>query len=75
MEFIPVKSFDSYVTAHIWMGRLQNENIVCHLRDEYSVTIDPFLSNAIGGIKLCVARAQLDRTLELIEQFEIENKD
>lgn len=74
MEFVPVKAFDSYVTAHIWLGRLQNENIVCHLRDEYTVTIDPFLSNAIGGIKLCVAKVQLERALELITEFEIENQ-
>ena len=70
MELVPVKSFDSYVTANIWMGRLEEENIVCRLMDEYSVTINPALTNSIGGIKLCVAKAQLERCKQLISEFE-----
>jgi hypothetical protein len=73
MKFIPVKTFDSYVTANIWLGRLQEENIVCYLQDEYSVTINPALSNAVGGIKLCVTPAQMERCRELICKFEAEN--
>ncbi len=52
------------------LGRLRDEFINCHLQDEYSVTIDPFLSNAIGGIKLMVAQPQAQRALELLDQFE-----
>lgn len=72
MQFIPVKTFDSYVTANIWMGRLEEENIVCFLQDEYSVTINPALANAAGGIKLCVTSAQLERCKKLILKMESE---
>lgn len=55
------------------LGRLKAEFINCHLLNENSVTIGPFLSNAIGGIKLMVAEQQFDRALELIKQME--NRD
>ncbi len=33
----------------------EEEGINCWLKDENTVTIDPILTNAIGGIKLMVA--------------------
>ena len=66
MNFILLRSFDNYIPAHIAMGRLKEEYINCYLQDEYSVTIDPFLSNAIGGIKLMVAETQVERALEIL---------
>ena len=74
MQYIPVKTFDSYITAHIWLNKLLNENIDCYLKDEYTVTIDPILSNAVGGIKLCVNDSQLQQAQKLIFQYEQENK-
>jgi hypothetical protein len=47
---------------------LQDSGINCHLKDEYTITIDPLLSPALGGIKLMVAGSQLERALELLEQ-------
>ncbi len=66
MKFVQVTSFDNYVEAHIVMGNLQEENIACWLKDEYSVTIDPMLSNAIGGIKLMVAEPQAERAINIL---------
>ncbi|MBK5273338.1 MAG: DUF2007 domain-containing protein [Bacteroidia bacterium] len=67
MKFIVLRSYDNYIPAHIARGKLTDENIVCHLQDEHSVTIDPFLSNAIGGIKLLVAENQVERALKLLD--------
>jgi hypothetical protein len=66
MNFILIRSFDNYIPAHIALGRLKEEYINCYLQDEYSVTIDPFLSNAIGGIKLMVAETQAGRAMEIL---------
>ncbi len=66
MKFVPLCSFDNYIPAHIALGRLKEEYINCYLQDEYSVTIDPFLSNAIGGIKLMVAETQAERAREIL---------
>ncbi len=70
MKFILLCSFDNYIPAHIALGRLKEEFINCYLQDEYSVTIDPFLSNAIGGIKLMVAETQLERAKQLLNSLE-----
>ena len=66
MSFIAVSTYDNYIPAHIALGRLTEEYINCYLQDEHSVTIDPFLSNAIGGIKLMVAETQAERALEIL---------
>ena len=70
MNFIEVRSYDNYIDAHLMLGRLRDEFINCHLLNENSVTLDPFLSNAIGGIKLMVAESQVDRALEIIKETE-----
>lgn len=72
MKFVLLCSFDNYIPAHIALGRLKEEFISCYLQDEYSVTIDPFLSNAIGGIKLMVAETQLERAREILENQDLQ---
>lgn len=66
MQFILLTTFDNYIEAHIALGRLKEEFINCYLKDEYTVTIDPLLSNAIGGIKLMVAETQAERAVEVL---------
>ena len=68
MNFIPIRSYDNYIPAHIAMGRLKDEFINCYLENENSVTIDPFLSNAIGGIRLMVAESQAKQAIELLDE-------
>ena len=68
MKFIAIRSYDNYIPAHIAMGRLKDEFISCYLENENSVTIDPFLSNAIGGIRLMVAETQAGRAIELLDK-------
>jgi len=74
MNFIPVVAFNEYVEANIVLGRLQSEDINCWLKDENTSTITPFLSNAIGGIKLMVAEPQAERAKEILASIEIERK-
>jgi hypothetical protein len=71
MDFVQIRSYDNYIPAHIAMGRLEEECIRCWLQDENSVTIDPFLSNAIGGIKLMVASSQAERALAILSETEL----
>ena len=71
MGYIILCSFDNYIPAHIALGRLKEEFINCYLQDEYSVTIDPFLSNAIGGIKLMVAEAQVERARDILNNYDL----
>ncbi len=52
------------------LQRLEEEHIRAYLQDEHTVTIDPILSNAVGGIKLMVHHEQLPRALELVNGYE-----
>ena len=69
MKFLPVWSYDNYVAAHIAMGRLEEEGYRCWLKDENTVTIDPILTNAVGGIKLMVAEPQAKNAYLLLKQL------
>lgn len=68
MDFIQIRAFDNYIQAHIALGRLQEEYINCYLKDENTVTIDPLLNYAVGGIKLMVAASQAERALEILNE-------
>jgi hypothetical protein len=70
MKFIELCSFDNYITANIVLGKLQDAGINCHLKDEYTVTIDPLLSPAIGGMKIMVHELQYERAYKMIQPEE-----
>lgn len=72
MEMVIIKTFDNYFSANILLGRLQHCGVVCFLKDEYTVTIDPILSNAIGGIKLVCRAEDEEKCLLLLSEFEEE---
>lgn len=74
MNFVIAAVFDNYINAHLTLGRLQEENINCWLKDENTVTVDPILINAVGGIKLMVASPQIERALALINKDKEEYK-
>jgi Putative prokaryotic signal transducing protein len=70
MNFKQIIAFDNYFYANIAMGMLQENNINCHLKDEHIILVDPLLSNAVGGIKLMVHDAQIERALLLLKDAE-----
>ena len=74
MEFILLNSYGNYVEAHIAKGVLEEEGIVCWLKDENTVTIDPILTNAVGGIKLMVAKTDAERAWELLSALRKEQQ-
>jgi Putative prokaryotic signal transducing protein len=72
MDFIELRSFDNYIEANIVLNMLRHQNINCHLKDENIITIDPLLSPALGGMKLMVHHAHVERAWDLIEDAEKE---
>jgi ribosomal protein L37AE/L43A len=74
MEFVLLRSFDNYIEAHMVMGRLEEEGIHCWLKDEHIVTINPILSNAVGGIKLMVPKEQEQEAQTLLQQLNEQRK-
>ena len=70
MDFVALRSFDNYVLAHIVLNMLRDSGINCHLKDENIITLDPFLSPALGGMKLMVDTSQVEEATELLEETE-----
>ena len=66
MEYVIAAVFDDYLNAHLVQGRLENENINCWLKDEHTISTYPGSTFAAGGIKLMVAKPQIERALNLI---------
>ena len=44
------------------------------MKDEYTVTIDPILTNAVGGIKLMVDEKKADEALDILNTLREEYK-
>ena len=70
MTFVPLRTFDNYIEANIVLSMLVASGINAHLKDEHTITIDPLLSPALGGMKLMVHFAQVERAWELLEDAE-----
>ena len=70
MDLITIRTFQNYFTAHILLTRFRDAGIECFLKDEFTVTIDPVLSNAVGGIKLVVRKDNEEEANLLLQQFD-----
>lgn len=49
---------------------LESNDIPIYARDEMTISIDPLLSNALGGIWLFVPEEDLERAQKLLAEFE-----
>jgi Putative prokaryotic signal transducing protein len=54
MNLVTIYSTHNYIEAGIIKGRLESEGLVCFLKDEYSVTIDPLIGYSVNWIKVQV---------------------
>ena len=72
MQTVVLKRFDHYFSAHILSTKLRDAGVESYLFDENSITIGPFLSNALGGIKLVVDEQDEVRARILLSEFDEE---
>ena len=70
MELVTVRTFSNSISANLLLSRLRNGGIECYLKDEYTVTMDPLLTNAVGGIKLVVRKEDATEVFWLLKQFD-----
>lgn len=74
-DLVTIKSFDTYIPAQILKSRLEAEGVKCFLKDEQSVTMYWFFSNALGGVKLQVFEHDKNFAEKLIESIENDVQD
>ncbi len=70
MELVVVRTFNNYFSANILLTKLRDAGIQCYLKDEHTVTMDPLLTNAVGGIKLVINKEDEDEVITLIKHFD-----
>src|SRR5215213_8206112 len=68
-DLVIIQTFDNFFNANIQLTRLRAAGVECYLKDEYIVTLDPFLSNAVGGIKLMVRKGQEHSVRKLLREM------
>ncbi len=75
MEIVTIRTFDNYFLANILLTKLRHAGVQCYLKDEYTVTIDPLLSNAIGGIKLVVNKKDEQEARKMLRLFDTDYRN
>jgi DNA-directed RNA polymerase subunit RPC12/RpoP len=75
MDTVVIRTFDNYFLANILLTKLRHAGVECYLKDEYTVTIDPLLSNAIGGIKLIVKKKDELEAVKMLRVFDNEYRN
>ncbi|MFN3194790.1 MAG: DUF2007 domain-containing protein [Chlorobiota bacterium] len=73
MNFIILKSFDNTIDAHLLKSKLESEDIICHLKDEYITNAYQQYSYPFGGVKLMVYEDNYKQALELLESLKANN--
>lgn len=70
MNYKKVASFDNFIYANMALGLLQENGVLCHLKDENIITVDPLLNPAVGGIKLMVEEHDYFTAMGLLKDAE-----
>ena len=74
MGYIILNSYNNYIEAHITKGVLEEHRINCWLKDENTITIDPILTNAVGGIKVMIAKEDEEKAHGILNKLRTEQK-
>ena len=67
--FVTIASYPEPLEANLIRSKLLSEEIECILLDENTISVQPFYSNALGGIKLQVHEDDAVRAKQILEEF------
>ncbi len=68
MNWITIISFTFPHEAYVIAAKLESEGIDVNIKDELTVQVYNFLSNAIGGVKLQVQEKDLQKAEKIISE-------
>ena len=75
MKYITILTVNYINELMVIQSLLDAEEIEYIIKDEYTVQTDPFLSNAIGGIKLQVKEEDVENAIEILKELEFFKED
>lgn len=67
-RLVTIRQFRDLPEALLAKGSLESAGIECFLRDENLVRLDWFISNFVGGVKLCVKAEDAEKAKALLDQ-------
>lgn len=70
-EWITLGSYEFVSDVQIIKGKLESEGIEVQLKDENTVGVEPFASNAIGGIKLQVLKQDEEAARVIYDELRV----
>lgn len=70
MKLVTARVFDNPIDAHMLKSKLESEGIHVYLQDENTIAIDPLVSNALGGIKLKISEADIEKTKLILREID-----
>ena len=67
-KLVTIRQFRDLPEALLAKGSLESAGIDCFLRDENLVRLDWFISNFIGGVKLCVGAEDAPKAYAILDE-------
>ena len=67
-RLVTIRQFRDLPEALLAKGSLESAGIQCFLRDDNLVRLDWFISNFVGGVKLCVNPEDAETAQQLLEE-------
>lgn len=67
-RFVIIATFQYSHEAQVLASKLESLGVQVFLDDEFTVDVDPFVSNAIGGVKLKVALENKEEARNIIAE-------
>jgi hypothetical protein len=67
-NFVTILTLNHPHELAIARGKLQSEGIECFVKDELTIQVNPFYSNAIGGAKLQVRESDIEKAVEILKE-------
>lgn len=68
-DWVTIITFTYPPQAVVLKGRLESEGIECYLKDELTAQVNPFYSNAVGGVKLQVRQEDMDSAITILKEL------
>jgi hypothetical protein len=68
MELVTILTLQYAHQSAIVRAMLEAHDIPCHVADEMTINANPFYSNAVGGVKIQVARERIVEAVKLLKE-------
>lgn len=69
MKLVLLKTFENIIDARLFASKLESEGVQTYIENEHTITIDPLLSNALGGIRVMVTESDYLIAHKLLTEY------